>query len=688
MPDLSHLLSPKSIAIVGASNDSKKIGGIVLKNIQEKYTGKIYPINPKENQINNLNCYPSIKNLPEIPDLTIFAVPAAVVLQLLPEVGDYGCKNVLIFSAGFKEAGEDGKKAEEQLLILCQKYQLNLLGPNCLGFVNTNDNLNATFGSVNLKSDKLSILSQSGAIATSFFDNANSINLGFEYFVTLGNKSVLNENDFLKFLEDKNQKAIGLYLESIVDGQNFINTCQEISTKTPIFLLKPGKSSAAASAMQSHTGSLAGSDEALSAACKQGGLIRAETLEDFFDLSMALTWGNIPQNNNIAIISNAGGPAVISADAVNSTNLKLAKLSEETEKILSQNLPRMAGLHNPIDVLGDALADRFAIALDTVLQEGSVSAVIVILTPQLMTEVDKTAKVITAASQKYQKSIYCSFIGAKQIENGEKILNQAKIPNFNYPEQAIRTLSLVWEWQNWRQNQSRSTQGQSLEIKYSSLADDLIKQRLPDEKLLNTNLTYQIFTEIGIDQPQSIVTNNPEVAENFVENIGWPITLKLSQTNLVHKTETKGVITNINSFIDLRRHWQTLSAMSPNLQVQQQVASGFELLIGFKRDISFGDVLLVAAGGKYVNLINGKSLNLFPLTVEKIKAALINSQLGPIITGYRGDLPVDINRLNQQIIRLGKFFANHPEISDLEINPVIINQDSFSFVDPKIILNV
>ncbi len=695
MLSVETLLNPKSIAIIGASNDTKKVGGIVTQNIIAKYKGQVFPVNPKEETIQGLKSYKTVAEIPDVQDLAILAIPAEKVLEVLPQIGDKGIKNLLIFSAGFKEAGDQGKIMEQKLLDLAGYYQFNILGPNCLGFVNNQISLNATFAKTPETRGNLSLISQSGAIATSFFDWCNTSGLGFDFFATIGNKSILNENHFLEYLSKvntfeqdglSNLKPIGLYLESIASGSQLLKIAKLISLSQPIFILKPGKSTAAANAMQSHTGSLAGSDEVFATTLKESGVIRAQTMQDFFNLSKALSWENVPKSNKIAIISNAGGPGVISADAVSESGLELATLSEQTEKALAEHLPRMAGLHNPIDVLGDALADRFNSALETVLAEEVVSAVIVILTPQLMTEIEKTAQIISILSAKYQKPIYCSFIGGAEANKGQQVLNSARIPNFSFPEEAIRTMSLVYSWQSWRQKQTTDEQIQQ-PTQFPSEINALLTQS-DNQKLLNPNSANQIFNYIRLPVPEGVVSTNPVDAEEYVNQIGWPVVLKTADPNQVHKSDSGGVTTNINTFVELRQSWLKLS---PNqdlpLQVQKQIKNDYELIVGFKRDSNFGNYLVIGLGGKMANLIKDANLCLLPITENKLVNALQNSPYYQLFTGYRDFPQINFHEFSKQIQVLSDLFTQYSQITEMEINPVIVNATGHYFADIKIYLN-
>lgn len=475
--NLSKLFSPKSVAVVGASREANKIGGIVVKNILDSgYKGLVYPVNPKAEKIEELKCYPDYSSLPKVPDLAVVAIPAQFVIEALEQVGEKGTKNVVVFSAGFKEIGDEGEELERQLVEVARKYEINLLGPNCLGFVNNLTPVNVTFGQVVSNPGNLRFVSQSGAIASSIFDWFEATGLGFSEFVTLGNKSVISENEVLEYwlgqkrdlVEEQFGKGlsgvwpVGLYLESIVDGKKFMELVAEIVKLDPVFVLKPGKSEAAAKAMQSHTGALAGEDAVFDQALAQVGAIRCESLEDMFELSRAFAWEVAPKGPRVVVVSNAGGPAVISADAVGEVGLELAPIDDGTLTQLREHLPRAASVKNPVDVLGDALAQRYADAIEIVMKEERVDALVVILTPQVMTQIEETAELIAKASAKYpDKPIMCSFMGGTHVAAGEEILNKARIPSFRFPERAIKAVAAMWKWRETSNKEQVILQGSS-----------------------------------------------------------------------------------------------------------------------------------------------------------------------------------------------------------------------------------
>jgi acetyltransferase len=695
--DLTGLFSPKSLAIIGASENPEKVGSITLKNIiLSGFKGKIYPINPKVTDVGGLKFYPNVASLPEVPDLAVIAVPSSVVPTVLEEIGQKGIKNILVYTAGYKEIGPEGVVLEQELVAVAQKYQLNLLGPNCLGFANNDTPVNVTFGKVITNNGSLRLISQSGAIAAALFDWCEATGLGFKDFVTVGNKAILSENDILKFWSTQQPAPIpdnaglsklfpiGLYLESITNGPEFIKTAREISLKNPIFMLKPGKSAGALKAMHSHTGAIAGEDNVLDTALKQAGIIRCAELGDFFDVARTFAWENVPLGPKVAVITNAGGPAVLSTDTINSLGLELAEFSEDTKQKLSECLPRMASFVNPVDVLGDALADRFGQALEIVLQEKSVQSVVVILTPQLMTQIEKTAQIIGAMSKKYPQPILCSFIGGGVTASGEKVLNDCRIPSFPFPERAIKTISLMWAWQSWRNAQSET----ATSTKDIILDQDKIKKSLSS--------ATDLIVSAGIPVPASLSTMDITQAQEFIGKISFPVVLKISSPKLLHKADVGGVITNINSFEEFSVAWNKIGQAVENLaeevkqgltiQIQKQIGSGVEVIVGVKNDSVFGPVMLFGAGGKLAELVVDRNLHLLPLTIDSAKKLISESKVYPILSGYRGDKPYDISQLVEIMVRLSLLVESNPEISEVEINPVVITYDGTFGLDAKVIL--
>jgi len=701
--DLSKLFNPSSIAVVGASQFPEKVGAIALKNIiLSKYSGKIYPVNPTISNVGSLKFYPTLSDLPEIPDLVVIAIPAKLVTNVLEECGLLGIKNVLIFSAGFKEAGKEGADLEKKLIEVAHHFHLNILGPNCLGFASTDPSLNVTFGQVVTNPGNIRFISQSGALAASLFDWCQSTGLGFNNLTTIGNKSIVNENDILKYwlpaltLPNNTLKPVSLYLESIADGQEFIKIIKQITPFNPVFMLKPGKSPSSVAAMRSHTGSIAGEDKVLAAALSEAGIIRCQELGDFFDLAQAFSWTSVPLGPGVAVISNAGGPAVLTADTISSLGLEMAVLSSQTREKLQESLPRMASIINPVDVLGDALAQRFGEALEIVLQEKSVDSVLILLTPQLMTQVEKTAEIIGSLSKKYPKPVICSFIGGSNTAPGQKILYHNQIPNYPYPERAVKVIASMWQWQKWRLSPlsisfPKSNLAHKLKIK--EIINPALQIKLPT---LDNQAASKLMEAINIPVPPSKLIQSYDEALLFSRENSFPLVLKMSAPGLLHKADVGGVITGLNSETELKAAFDEMTSSITTLskdfsqkieiQIQKQISGGIEVILGVKRDPTFGPVFLFGAGGKFAEIFADSNLTLLPLNLEKAKKIVQSSKVYKLLSGFRDDPPYKLDKLYQIMLTLGHLITDYPEIREIEINPLIITHENIWALDPKVLL--
>lgn len=690
--NLYTLFNPTSIAIVGASENPQKIGHIVLKNIQEGgYKGKIAVVNPKGKMIRNIQSHISYQSLSFTPDLAILCIPADLSLLELPNIAQKGTKNVLIYSAGFKEIEEKGAKKELELKKLSEKLKLNILGPNCLGFVNNNIRLNATFSHSGHSLGNLSFISQSGAIASALFDWFDYTGIGFDQFITIGNKTCIGENDILDYfchdhykeVDSSRVRPIGLYLESIQDGVQLTNILAKITPKRPVFILKPGKSESAQKAMQSHTGAIAGEDKVFDAAMKQFGVIRCEGMEDIFDLAKGFSWEDVPDGPEIAVISNAGGPAVITADFITEFGLSLAKLSFETKKILQDSLPRTASIINPIDVLGDALVDRYENALQAVLKDNSVKAVVVLLTPQIMTEIDKTAEVIGFYSKQFDKPIFCSFIGGNVISNAERILNSYRIPNFRYPERSIKILSLMWKWNLLKKRVEQRTNNSSTTTMIG---------KMKHTKNLSSYEAMQEAEKIGLTIPITRLVKTKKDVQDFSTQVGYPIVLKISSPNALHKTDINGVIPNITSesklisaYHDLLTTVRLKRITQASIIAQQHILNGIELIIGCKRDPSFGPLLTIGTGGILTELLQDHVIIMLPSSDRYIHQAIKKLRIYKLIEGFRSQKPYDIDSFHKTIDLLSTYFLTNQSIFEIEINPLILTRKGAYSADVKII---
>lgn len=730
--DLSKLFNPDSVAIIGASRSVKKLGYIVMRNIVDSgFKGTVFPVNPKAESILRLKCFATYTELPVVPDLAILAIPSPFVNDSLREIGRKGTKNVVVLTAGFKETGHEGAKLQDEMIAISEEFGLNILGPNCLGFVNNLHDINATFSHLEKHVGNLRFISQSGAIASSVFDWAQSSGVGFSEFITLGNKAVISENEVLNYwLHDKRELAsekeyylkdkrlskvspIGMYLESIEDGEDFLNEVSQISLHNPVFVLKPGKSKAAKKAMQSHTGAIAGEDAVLDIALKQAGVIRCDGIEDMFDLAKVFSWENAPLGPNVVIVSNAGGPAVISADFVESEGLVLANIEKKTRERLEKYLPKEASLLNPIDVLGDALAARYASAVDIVLGQSDVHALIVILTPQIMTEIYLTAEFISRLSSVHKKPIICAFMGGYEIEKGERVLNQHKIPSFRYPERAIKALGKMWKWKQNSLERAISIKrlSENVEPIHSDIAD-LVKineileiakasekysdtaRKIPNKRaVLNNFEANEILKSWYINTPPTASISTLTEAVEFAKENGFPVVLKINSKDVLHKKDVGGVITNIDNPGKLVGSFKTLSDIidalpvnvqkTSSIQIQKQVAGGVEVIVGVKRDPNFGHVLMFGAGGTLAEIIGDRNLRLLPINRHEAEKFVMQSKIYKVLKGYRGEKPYALSKLYFLIEQMSELLQTFPELEEFEINPVIITHEDIWSVDGK-----
>lgn len=718
--DLKTFFNPRSVAVVGASRNSKKVGYNILKNIIDwSFKGDVFVVNPFADFILGIKSYKSYLDLPVIPDLALIAVSAEVVLSVFKDIAKKGTKNVVIYSGGFKEAGIDGLTLEKELRNLSSVYGINVMGPNCLGFASVKSHLNATFGYAEKMNGNLRFISQSGAIATSFFDYAVSENLGFSEFVTLGNKIDINENDILGYWIENNKedflyknpllsdyKPIGIYLESFTDGLKFADLVSQIIYKDPIFILKPGDSSITQKAIGSHTGSIVYQSNFLTSILNDLGIIRCSGIQEFFDIAKAFAWENAPQGPNIAILTNAGGPAISILDHLENTTLKLAKLGHNTKKILSKIFPGRV-FSNPVDILGDADSIRYAEVIDALLAQEDVDVVLAILTPQLMTEIYQTAEFISKFSQKYKKPIICSFIGGLKIQDAQNILNFNKIPNYTFPERAIIVIDKMWFWRDYVKNKKQRNEMVFFvpKIKEKDLdsCNDVIKKYLhlpnnQDTIIINPFDSQFLLSTFGVKCALSYELLNIKDADYLVDKLGgYPVVLKLVYDQILHKTDLSGVwvVNNINelsfAYEKIKKIFNQLTSKDNRkikftVQMQRYVSNGLEIFLGISKDPDFGYIMLFGAGGIFTEILNDFSFIQFPITSDKILRFIKKTKIYKLLTGYRTGQIYPVDKLITTMLNLAHFVNCFPMINQLEINPLIITKDDVWAVDTKIIL--
>ncbi|MFA5076480.1 MAG: acetate--CoA ligase family protein [Patescibacteria group bacterium] len=686
---LNKLFSPKSIAVIGASREKTKLGHTILVNILKyKYRGRVYPVNPGAKKILGLVCYPSVLTIKAEVDLAVVIVPSVVVPAVLVECGKKKITNVIVVSAGFKEIGGAGVELEEKIKQIAKDYDINLLGPNCLGILDSVSNLNASFADGMIQPGQVAFMSQSGAICTAMLDWAKLNKLGFSRFISLGNKAGVTENELLEFLaSDRETDVILAYLEGIADGQKFLQLAKQITRHKPLIILKAGQSAQAQQAIASHTGSLAGADEAVSAAFKQAGVIRAYSLGDLFNYLKLFSSQPLPRGNRVAVVANAGGPAVMTTDAIAQSQLIMAKFSPATTKFLKKNLPTTANIHNPVDVVGDARADRYQVALKAVLADQAVDGVIVILTPQTVTEIAKTAQLIVELSKKYHKPVVTSFIGGERVQTGIDILDQHGIPDYDYPEQAVRALGAMAEYNKTRKQENRKAKLRAM--------DPTVWHKI--QKNLNRSKVQvawqdaeEILQSYQIPLVKSAIANNPAAAQKIAQKFGYPVVLKVVAPKLIHKTDAGGVAVNLKTPIDVQSAFKRLNKIAKKFDgqilVQPMLLGAKEIIFGIKRDPQFGPLLMFGLGGIYVNILKDVTFRIVPIDQVEALKMIGEIRAFKLLQGARGEKGVNLKSIADISVKLGQLASDFPQIKEIDINPAMATDRGCFAVDVRIMV--
>ena len=700
MSKINYMLAPKSIAVVGASNNETKIGHAILKNIIDSgYEGNILPINPKEESIKGLNCYSSVTEAGAV-EVAVISVPEAAVIEVAKECGEVGVKGLIVITAGFKEVGPQGFKLEKQLIQICEEYNMDMLGPNCVGLIDTHSPLNASFApDTPLKGD-ISFISQSGAMLISILDWSFAAGIGFSQFISLGNKANLNEVDFIRSsADDPNTNVILCYIEDVINGEHFLEVVKEASLKKPVIILKSGTSSAGAQAASSHTGALAGSDKAYDLSFAQTGVIRAETMDDLFQQAIAFSRQPLPKGKRVAIVTNSGGPGIITTDAVEKSGLQMARFSKETTDYFHDNLPAEANIYNPVDILGDASAERYQLALEQTLADENTDSVIVLFTPAAVIDPIETAEAIINTKNKYKdKPIFAIFMGGKRLEKAKELVSQNYIPTYTFPEPAVRAIKSMATYTKFLNHSKKESQQINIEgdqtIVKSVLYDLLKEKRL----VLLGDETSKLASAYGIPVNTIYRARNADEAAQLSEKVGYPVVMKISSHHIIHKTDVGGIKLGLNSPEEVKEAHneiiENVQHMLPGtpiygVEIQKMAEEGLELIIGVNRDVQFGPMVAFGLGGIYVNLIEDVSFNLAKVLKDRdeIYNMIRQTKSYTLLRGYRGSDPYDIDALIDAIARVAKLVEDFPEIVEMDINPIRAYHNGASALDIKITIS-
>ena len=699
--DLKALFEPKVIAVVGASRRPEAVGYAVMKNLAAGgYQGKIFPVNPKADEILGVKCVPSAVMLPESVDLAIFIIPGAAVPAELETCAQKGAKAAIVISAGFREIGGEGARLEHEIKRIADQYGMALLGPNCLGLINNDSkfSMNASFSGSIPHSGNIAFVSQSGALATALLDYASGENIGLSKLISLGNKVDVSEIEILRYLkDDPNTDVIMMYLEDIGKGQEFIALAREITgdlaKPKPILAIKSGRTAQGAKAASSHTGSLVGSDEVYDAVFAQSGVMRMGSAQEMFNLAIVFANQPLMKGNRVAIVTNAGGPGIMATDACVRSGLQMAELSPATIARLKEKLPPTASFSNPVDVIGDAQHDRYEHALRCVIADPNVDGVIVLLTPQAMTEAEATAQVIAEADKESDKTIVACFMGKAGVEAGVKVLKEKKIPCYVFPENAAQSLAAVGKYRQWIHRSRTKVKDYPVD---RETVERVLRAALRDkQKFLPIHQSMEIFRAYEFPVIPWAFARTAEDAREQATKIGFPVAMKVVSRQIIHKVDIGGVRLHLNSSDEVRHAFREMMAIGERLKakidvvfMQRMAPPGREVILGMKRDPHFGPILMFGLGGIYVEALKDVTFRVAPIRELSAYDMLRDIRAFKLLQGARGEPPADLEAIAECLKRLSQLSCDHPEIDEIDMNPLMVYQEGkgADVVDARIIL--
>ena len=678
------LFEPESIAVVGAAREENKVGHIVLRNIiSSGFTGRLYPVNPKSEEILGLRCYASVSLVPDTVDLVIVTTPARTVPGVIGEAARKGTKAAIIISAGFKEIGKDGAELERQIGEIARAHQMRILGPNCLGMINTHSRINATFINQYPRAGSIAISSQSGAICSVMLDWAQRTNIGFSKFISVGNKLDIDEADLLEYLrDDPLTKVIGMYIEGTDRGVEFMRQAKLTTRDKPIIALKAGRTSTGAKAASSHTGALSGSDRVYEAALTQSGIIRVKTIEELFDHLTLFSSMPLPEGDRIAIVTNAGGLGVMAADACSDYGVSLASFKPSTIELLKTKLPESANFYNPVDVIGDADADRYSFAVNAIMKDENVSCILALMAPTDIVDTSAVATALAKFANNSPKPFVTAFVGGVGLEKAVGILRTSGVPNYESPDRAVQSLSAMVAYKKFKESKADeapvSYQGDKVRTKAV-----LDKVRSEGRLMLSEMEGKEILKAYGISVPLEGSAKDVEEAVREAQRVGYPLVMKIESPDIAHKTDVGGVMVDIKSDEEVRTQFQLImarvSSKMPQARIDgvslERMIKGREVIVGMVRDNQFGPVVTFGLGGIFVEIMKDVAQKIAPLTPNDVNSMIQSIKAYPILAGARGRRPADIAALKEVIGRLSQLALDFPELAEFEMNPVIVGDE-------------
>jgi acetyltransferase len=695
---LDSLLRPKSIAVIGASRTANTIGYQILDNLlRHGYTGRVYPVNPTADAVHSIRAYPSVDAIPDEVEMAVVVVPKQHVCAVAEACGQKGVKALVVISAGFKEVGGAGVQREQELKATAARYGMRLVGPNCMGVLNTADDrsMNATFAPTMPPDGPVAFMSQSGAMGVTILDYAAEYGIGISQFVSAGNKADVSGNDLIAYWgADERTRVMLMYLENFGNPRKFTRLAREITKTKPIIVVKSGRSGAGARAASSHTGALAGADSAIDALLRQCGVLRADTVEEMFDLAMAFSHQPIPRGNRVAIVTNAGGPGIIIADACEAHGLQVTELTEATRERLATRLPEEASVQNPVDMIASANPQSYRMAVEAVLDDDNVDAVIAAFVPPLgIRQEDVAEAIVDVAGGRRDKPVLAVLMGREGLPQGLAELNAAGIPGYRFPESAVRALAAMYRQGVWQQRPA----GEVRTFGVDGAAVEAIIARAAEEgreKLTETEV-MRVLEAYGIPVAPYHVATTLDEAEEVAERLGWPVVLKILSPRIVHKSDVGGVVVGVEDGAELARAWVQLTQDAPRragigpddvegVLVQKMVSGGKETIVGMTSDPQFGPVLMFGLGGIYVEALGDVVFRVHP--VRDVDAAeMVRAIRGRrLLQGVRGEPASDLGAVEEVIARISQLVGDHPAIREMDVNPWLAFPEGGVAVDGRI----
>lgn len=690
---LSAIFSPQAVAVIGATDRPGSVGRTLLWNlISNPFGGTVFPVNPQRRSVLGIRAYATIQDVPESVDLAVIATPASTVPGLIQECIAAGVKSAIVLSAGFKEIGPTGIALESQIKQLLSRSPMRLLGPNCLGLMNPLSGLNATFASTMARPGNVGFISQSGALCTAVLDWSLQENVGFSAFISIGSMLDVDWGDLIYYLgDDPRTRSIVIYMESIGDARSFLSAAREVALTKPIIVIKGGRTAQAAQAAASHTGTLAVSDAVLDAAFRRCGVLRVDRISEMFDLAEVLAkQTQRPQGPRLTVITNAGGPGVLATDALIATGGTLAQLTESTLQSLHDCLPSHWSRSNPIDILGDATPDRYAKAIEITMTDPNSDGLLVVLTPQAMTDPTQTAEMLKTLAKSSPKPLLASWMGGAEVTNGETILNQASIATYRYPDAAARLFNFMWKY-SYNLKGIYETPALLPESEFGgkldrSQVEQLIQTVHQEGRTLLTELeSKQILSAYGIPVVESRIAHAAEEAVACAEAIGFPVVVKLISKTITHKSDVGGVRLTLQSAASVRAAFEEIAATihqqfgadafeGVTVQPMLKRDDSYELLIGSSIDPQFGPVILFGAGGQLVEIFKDSAVALPPLSTTLARRLMEQTKIYQALQGVRGRQPADLEALEMLLVRVSQLVIEQPLIQELDINPLLVSE--------------